>query len=544
MLEALREIDDRHFIYYSGRKRNVRSFSGFYEDFNRCLQKIRNIEDGAGTADVNMLALIGPTSYDWLCIEFACLRGGICLIAIPENLSKEDTESILETYNPATVLIDHAYSDKLSLPNRNVWHYRCPEATVQSNNFDHLSIKDAPITPSSTILDRWSIGFSSGTSGSVKHIPIEWKKTASKPPAKGLKSLMKWYRYKTGLWSRKDNRMLLFLPLTHTQQRMFVRMALMRKISIIITTPEEALLKLIIEKPNIMIGVPLFFEILAKQIQRKLDTFQWWERILHRVYLNLGIPKLEEWNPVKRLFQRLLFRKVSSIYGGRGSYFVTGSAAIDRQALDTFYQVGVKIREGYGQSEIGIISMNAGRKYRLGSVGKPAFPVKISSEGEILVKFDPTFHNRNILPVDEDDYIHTRDIGRIDKDGFLYLTGRLDDVIVLESGKKIFPENLEKQIKQTTDLEWVTVFSADNIHLRAIVYGKDTSSDRVSSQLAEMNRNVASHETIRSFTLASEPPSPENGQLTNTLKPKRAAIIGHYSEAQFQPTPRATAIPI
>lgn len=524
VLTQLPANDRNHFIYYAGRKRIVRRFSEFAQDVDQTLLKIRHIVDQLPAGNTDFVAIIGPTSYQWLCIEYACLKGGHCLLAIPESLDVSEINKIIKQYNPGLVLVDVQLEQTHVQGNK--WTYGGDGGGKQ--HFDLLTVSEDAQLPPVNILDQWSVGFSSGTSGSLKHIPLRWHKVREQPPLRGPKAWIKLYNYKRSLWSRKDNLMLLFLPLSHTQQRSFVRMAIMRRINILITTPENAYLRLISDKPNIVIGVPLFFESLAKQIAAQLASFNAVQRFFHWIYLCLGIPALEEWHPVKRIFQKTLFAKVSKMYGGRGSYFVTGSASISAGALAAFYKAGVKIREGYGQSELGVISMNTGRHYRLGSVGKPVSEVCISDHGEILVKFDSGVHDRSILNVDENGYIHTNDAGYMDKDGYLYVIGRMDDVIVLGNGKKVYPETLERRMREDKRITSVCVYAKDGLELSAIIHWQGAPAAEAGLFLRRFNRQLAAHERINTFVLIPEPFSQANGLLTGNMKPRRREIIKTY----------------
>jgi long-subunit acyl-CoA synthetase (AMP-forming) len=194
----------------------------------------------------------------------------------------------------------------------------------------------------------------------------------------------------------------------------------------------------------------------------------------------------------------------------------------------------VKIYEGYGQSECGNISINTKKDFRLGSVGKPSMDVKISDDtSEILVKFDKTRHDSNFLLNDQQEYIHTGDAGYLDKDGFLYLKGRLDDVIVLSNGKKIFPDDIECRIKRHECISQAIVVSLDQISLSAIVCCENSPTQKVFDCIRETNRSLQPHEQIRRIYIMKENFTVENGLMTGTLKPKRNAILDRYKSELF-----------
>lgn len=325
-------------------------------------------------------------------------------------------------------------------------------------------------------------------------------------------------------------------------QRMFIETALINGINIVLSDPVNCYKHIIKEKPNIMISVPPVYEAMALAIKSKLDGLKGIKRILYVIFNKLSINGLSNKNIIKKLFQNLLFSNIQKIYGGHADLFVVGSAPSDPETLKVFYSIGVKILESYGQSELSwVVSMNTPRKFKIGSVGKPKkrLNVSISPESEVLLKYDEKYDelNKDILEIDENGFIHTHDIGYIDKDGFLFITGRKDDVIVLENGKKVHPAKIETIIKRNNKINYALVYSRDKQKLHSIINVPSTIKiETVTDWIKKINNELANYEKIYSFCLANEPFTIDNGMLTSTFKMKRKAIIEKYGKGEFEVT--------
>jgi len=207
--------------------------------------------------------------------------------------------------------------------------------------------------------------------------------------------------------------------------------------------------------------------------------------------------------------------------------------------LKTFYSVGVKVFEAYGQTESSNI-MNDHKNFRIGSVGRPKKGmVKISDEGELLLKYEEKFHaeNKEILKL-KGDWIQTGDLAYLDKDGFLFIIGRKDDLIVLNNGKKVNPHRIEALFQSYDEINNALIFTKDLLNISAIIdfsrhdeYCKNKGIEII----AKINTLLAGYEQVRNFYIPSEHLTSDNGMLTGTLKMKRKAIVEKYGKGKFEP---------
>jgi long-chain acyl-CoA synthetase len=205
-----------------------------------------------------------------------------------------------------------------------------------------------------------------------------------------------------------------------------------------------------------MVVVPLFLKLVRKQIERKLAALGAARRFAFGVLFALFALL-----PIRAL-KRLAFGEIHRQFGGALRHFVCGGAAIDLPTLRFFDRIGLPILQGYGLTETSpVVTANTERAAREGSVGRPLRAVEVhireevagSREGEILIRGPNRmkgYYRREDLTrevVDADGWLHSGDRGRLDRDGFLYITGRIKNLIVLASGKNVQPEQVEAALE-------------------------------------------------------------------------------------------------
>lgn len=220
-------------------------------------------------------------------------------------------------------------------------------------------------------------------------------------------------------------------------------------------------------KVTMMIGVPRLWEMLHKKIMEKINSSK----------ITKSIFKLAE--KIDSIsIRKKIFKKVHEGFGGSIRFFVSGGSKLDPQISKDFLTLGIQICEGYGMTETApMIAFTPINEIVPGSAGKilPGVEVKISDDGEILAK------GRNVMAgyykrpeataetIDKDGWIHTGDLGEM-KDGYLYVTGRKKEMIVLSNGKNINPVEIEQWVMANTNLiQEIAIAEVDSV-LTAIVY--------------------------------------------------------------------------
>jgi long-chain acyl-CoA synthetase len=254
--------------------------------------------------------------------------------------------------------------------------------------------------------------------------------------------------------------------------------------------------------------------------------------------------------------------KIRGLFGGNLRLAVSGAAPINPEILRFFDAAGVLVLEGWGMTETSTAAtISLPDDFKVGTIGKP-FPgceVKIADDGEILVKGPNVFqgYHKNEQATREtivDGWLHTGDIGEVDPDGFIKITGRKKDIIITAGGKNITPANLEAEIKQHPLVSQCVVVGDRRPYLVALVtldpeealaYAKehDLPEDpaalasnpdiraSIESHVDKINENFARVEQVKKIAILPNDLSQESGELTPTLKVKRAVVASKHEDA-------------
>jgi len=254
--------------------------------------------------------------------------------------------------------------------------------------------------------------------------------------------------------------------------------------------------------------------------------------------------------------------KIRGLFGGRIRLAVSGAAPINPEILRFFDAAGVLVLEGWGMTETSTAAtISTPDDFKVGTIGKP-FPgceVKIADDGEILVKGPNVFqgYHKNPEATSEtivDGWLHTGDIGEVDPDGFIKITGRKKDIIITAGGKNITPANLEAEIKQHPLVSQCVVVGDRRPYLVALVtldpeeavkYAQENNLPEDPAQLAQnpdvkaaieahvekINQNFARVEQVKKISILPQDLTQESGELTPTLKVKRAVVAQKHEGA-------------
>jgi long-chain acyl-CoA synthetase len=257
-----------------------------------------------------------------------------------------------------------------------------------------------------------------------------------------------------------------------------------------------------------------------------------------------------------------LYSRVRGLFGGNINQAVTGAAPIAAEILEFFYACGVSVLEGWGMTETTALgTVNTLDQFKFGTVGKalPGVEVKIAEEdSEILLRgpnLFPEYWDNPEATAETlvDGWLHTGDVGSVDEDGFLSITGRKKDIIITAGGKNLTPSNLENDLQQsrfisqammhgdrrpypvaliTLDVEEIVPWASEQGLPADVASLVETDEVRqlVQDELDRVNSNYASVEQIKKFAILERELSIEDGELTPTLKVKRAVVNERYAE--------------
>jgi long-chain acyl-CoA synthetase len=255
-----------------------------------------------------------------------------------------------------------------------------------------------------------------------------------------------------------------------------------------------------------------------------------------------------------------LFKLVRGIFGGNVRHATSGAAPIAKEILEFFWACGVPVLEGYGMTETATAAtVSTVENHRFGTVGRalPGVELKIAEDGEILIKGPNIFqgyHNRGeeSFGAVEDGWMHTGDLGSIDADGYLSITGRKKDIIITAGGKNLTPANIENDLKQcrwisqavmhgdrrpypvvliTLDEEEIAGYAHEhNLPQEPALLAREPAiHELIASEVARVNAGYASVEQVKKFAILECDLSQAGGELTPTLKVKRAVVAEKYA---------------
>ena len=264
------------------------------------------------------------------------------------------------------------------------------------------------------------------------------------------------------------------------------------------------------------------------------------------------------------LFDKLVFSKVRERFGGRVKFFISGSAALNAEIAEWFHAAGILILEGYGMTEnCAGATVNHPDEYKMGTVGQ-AFPgseVRIGEGGEVQLRGPHVMAGYHNLPdktaetLTEDGWLRTGDKGEIDADGFLTITGRIKELFKTSGGKYVAPPAIESKFKALCPYaSQFMVFGAERNFVVALITldpdamagwaeengmaGKSYTEvvqsqavkDMVAGYVEQLNAKLNRWETIKKWEILDHDLSIESGELTPSMKVKRAVVEGNNKD--------------
>ena len=305
-------------------------------------------------------------------------------------------------------------------------------------------------------------------------------------------------------------------------------------------------------RPTLMTAVPRLYESLYQRITQGLAREGGLKEKLFNRALALGVRTYEGRDPLNSLEQAvnclldvLVRRKVRERFGGRLKALVSGGAPLNYQTGLFFTALGLRLLQGYGQTESApVISCNPASDNRISTVG-PALKgvtVKIADDGEILVKGELVMQGywddqKATAEVIRNGWLHTGDIGEMDEDGYIRITDRKKDIIVNSGGDNISPQRIEGFLTLEPEIAQVMVHGDRRPHLVALIMpekdlaGSPKARNAVAGAVDRANKELSQIERVRHFILAEEPFTVENGLMTPTMKIRRHKLREIYGAA-------------
>ncbi|RMD85993.1 MAG: long-chain fatty acid--CoA ligase [Candidatus Dadabacteria bacterium] len=365
-----------------------------------------------------------------------------------------------------------------------------------------------------------------------------------------------------------------FLPLAHSFGRMMEYVGIYLGTQTAYAEKIETIASdLALARPHFLPAVPRIFEKVYAAVMRARDEGPEWARRIFDWAVRIGSRRADYVNRGERpplplrladcLAHALVFRKIHARVGGRIRYFISGGAPLSPEINRFFHAVGLPILEGYGLTETTpILTSNMPGRTKIGTVGVPLYRVEIrlADDGEILARGPNVaigYYNRpeeTAAAWDADGWFHTGDIGEIDADGFLRITDRKKELIKTAGGKYVAPQKIENMLKArplvsqavvigdrrkycvallTLDEEatraWARARGIEAADTEALSRHPEVIAE-LERQVAAVNAELASYESIKYFRVLPKDFSVESGELTPSLKVKRKVVAERYAD--------------
>jgi long-chain acyl-CoA synthetase len=327
-------------------------------------------------------------------------------------------------------------------------------------------------------------------------------------------------------------------------------------------------------RPTIMMSVPRLYEGMHERILRsvkegsptKQKIFHWSVGVGSKV--SQAIQQKKKPSPILSLkasvANKLVFEKLKAVTGGRLRFFVSGGAPLSKAIAEFFHAAGILILEGYGLTETSpVICVNRPDQWKFGTVGPmiPGIEMKIAEDGEILSRGPHIMQGYFNKPsdtaeaIDPDGWFHTGDIGEVDEEGFLTITDRKKNILVLSNGKNVAPQPIENQLKQSPYISEIMLLGDQRSTVSALIVPsfdelKEFAAEQqleaedipallqtqevqrlIRSEINQYSADFADFERVRRFTLVAEEFSEKSGEMTPTLKLKRSVVMENHKAA-------------
>ena len=534
-----------------------------------------------GVQKGDRVALLSENRPEWAITDFGCLKAGAVTVPMFSTLTAAQVGYILKDSGSKIICVSTssqlekvtAIRDEVPTLEQIIVfdpiEGECPEGVIQFEAVCELDGQGQGIgvrNPSyASEDDIATIIYTSGTTGAPKGVMLTHANFISNLQA--CKSLI----------DISDADVLLsFLPLSHVFERLgghYLPLISGAKVAYAESTFTVAQ-NMREVAPTVMLSVPRLYETMHDRILRavqegsslKQKIFHWGVSVGSSV--SSAIQKGKKPSAILQLQQniadKLVFAKLKAATGGRLRFFVSGGAALPQSIAEFFHAAGILILEGYGLTETSpVISMNHPAQWKFGSVGAPVpgVEVQIAEDGEILTRgphvMKGYFNNESATAevINGEGWFHTGDIGIIDEDGFVKITDRKKNIIVLSNGKNVAPQPIESELVQSPFINQIILVGNERKNLAALIVPNfdalkawaaenNVATDDLATMLETrevkqlIQREIRSRltdfadfEQVRRFTLLDKEFSQEADEMTPTLKLKRNVIIERYGEA-------------
>lgn len=546
-----------------------------YDQLGNIIVRMTSFLKEEGFTSGDRIALMSGNRFEWPVIDLAVQSIGAVLVPLYTSLSSEHAKSMLRHSEAKALFVENRdllEPHEAMLKELGISLYSIDRIRDDIPHLRWLRLSKADMDERIAYLDRITeldpdaviaINYTSGTTGEPKGVLMTHRNIIT-DAFSAIRSLPIY----------ASDRFLSFLPLSHAFERMagyycplFVgaQIAYAESIATVIDNAKEI-------HPTIINTVPRLLEKLYEKLQAKIAAMPDVKRLLFKKAMTQGTRHFRytqgevTYNMADRfkdkLYNTLVYKKILAAVSPRLRMFITGGAPLTPEIGDFLRSIRLSVIEGYGLTETApIIALNKPEANRSGSVGQPidCNEVNISEDGEILVRGDNVTQGYYKDPeltaeaIDPEGWFHTGDLGTLDEDQFLYITGRLKNLMVTSGGKNISPQPLENALLTSPWIEQVMVTGNGRNFISALIVpshetlaeyfqkqGKPSLPPEkavkdpdifhiIRKEVEERMKPFSRYEQVKKFILLPEPFSIEKDELTPTLKVKRQVVESRYA---------------
>ncbi len=476
------------------------------------------------------IAVCGRNRYEWVVSHLSNLFGGIVSVPIDKELQLNELEESLIRSNVEAIIFDEKYIDNISKIKENgktnIKFFICMSKTEGYISFKELleegrkALEKGEDEFKNFIPNSKNMSillFTSGTTSKAKAVMLSQA---------GICANIADLQMVEGIKSTDTN--IAFLPFHHIFSSTGMLFMMACGVRTVFPDGLRYIKQNLLEyEVSVFVGVPLLinkmFETIEKEIEKQGKT----KLIKNVIKVSNFLLKFHI------DIRKKLFKQIVDALGGKMRLIVAGGAPLEKRVAQGFNDFGIHLVQGYGLTETSpVISAENDKYIKPGSVGIPmrSMQVEIVNKdedgiGEVRVKGPNVmlgyYENEEATKaVLKDGWFYTGDLGYFDKDGFLFLTGRKKDVIVLKNGKKVFPEELEMLVDKLEEVEESFIYGLpqngdknDPMIALKVVYTENAIKGKTEEELhkiiwekvKEINKTLPQYKYIKNLIITNEP---------------------------------------
>ena len=466
--------DNVAFSFYQNNTRIEKTFNDVYKDVLTLSNYFKNNYKN------KHIALMGENSYIWIITFLAIILSGNVCVVMDKDVDEETLVKLLKLSDSKVICYSKDYNSFVKDMNYQSISLEDLTNTIENLNNNEIDLKIDNAQDA-------AIFFTSGTTGANKAVLLSQKNMARDIYA--ASSLFK-----------PDGSVVSVLPFHHAFG--FITSILKPfyygKEVFLNSSLKYVLRDLKENKPDTLFVVPAFVETFYRQI---------WKTVRNRHKDKLLKYSLKISNSLLKFnidLRKILFKEILEEFGGNLHYIICGGAYLDKKYVKWFRGLGIEILNGYGITECSpVVSVNRNNYYKDGSVGQICRDVEV--KGDIVMKgyYKDKKATKEVI---KDGYFYTGDLGYLDKDGFLFITGRKKNIIILSNGENISPEEIESELLKDKGIMEVIVYEEGN-KLVASIYPAEEylgNQEYFDNLIYKYNRNKPKNHQIAFVKLRME----------------------------------------